>query len=413
MAVQVPVYSGNIPSRMDSQQDLNTNMSNMFGYIGGNNNGEFVPSLNALAMEVESHSSEVETAKDEAVSAAATALAASGAGLYLGSSTYNSGDIAIDSIVFQPYVCRVDNTTGVQPSTDDTGTWVRLLLGGNNPNLFINSDLEHNQENYAADGVASISSGSYGHDMLKCDSDVGGSVIYTKNGPGDFTINSFTCSGVGYVNIRQINDELKAANGEILTISFEVVSLDNSLELFTATETHTISTIGLKTFTVTGDSIGGVSFFRYFNSAGTYVANLRIRNLKVERGPVATQWVRPEPRAEKARCEYEYQIVGGGIPVPESQAVGFGYGRRIMIPLSNPIKETLSTINTTGGAYLELRQESGSNYPVTGISVVKVLTNAVWVDVSVTGSPSMAVSCLLLASSSGTGVNVLELDVRS
>ena len=131
MAVQVPVYQGNIPNRMDGQQALNTNMSDMFGFIGGSSGGNFVPSLNALSNEVEQFAGEVEIAKNITLSAEQNAISAGNASLYSGSATYNTGDTVICTNGLA-YRCLSNGVSGDNPITSVTGNW--LLVGADENN---------------------------------------------------------------------------------------------------------------------------------------------------------------------------------------------------------------------------------------------------------------------------------------
>ena len=189
------------------------------------------------------------------------------------------------------------------------GSSVSWELAGSNPNLVINSNFGPNQEDYDADGVASLASGEYGHDMWKA---TGGSVIYTKETNGDITINSTTGAAAGSVYLYQKNDELVATDGETITGSFEVVSLDSSVNFYMpGLATQTISTTGVKTFTATADSNGYLTFSVVHSGAGTVSPNFRFKNLKIERGSSATQYQVPEPRAEELRCYRYYYLFGG------------------------------------------------------------------------------------------------------
>lgn len=136
-------------------------------------------------------------------------------------------------------------------------------------NLFINSNFAVNQEGYTS-GV--ITTGSYGHDMMKSIS----SASYTVSG-GALTMVSGT--------LGQKNDDLVAANGETLYISVKSGSLTVGASGGAAATTITPST----PYSFTYSSSTGSGFITITDA--TAAKGIRI-------GRALAQYAEPEPRAE-------------------------------------------------------------------------------------------------------------------
>ena len=151
-----------------------------------------------------------------------------------------------------------------------------------NNNLFINSDFAVNQEAYAG-GV--ITTGEYGHDMMKSIS----SASYTVSG-GALTMVSGT--------LGQRNDELIAADGETVTVSVESGSLTIGA---TAGAASTVITVG-NPFSWTFDESGSAFF--------TITAAVAAKGIKIELGSAADGYVEPESRTEAERCKFYLRDYG-------------------------------------------------------------------------------------------------------
>lgn len=349
-------YSGTVPDRStDTTSEFNTNVQNMLDWFA------------VVVPEIDTELSSISTLSNTASAAATSALAAGSASLYASETTYDDGDGCIDSINYQFYRCTSDSTAGVQPSTNTDGTWVRVLVGGVNPNLVINSNFSSNcnQEEYDADGVASLTDGSYGHDMWKA---VGGSLIYTKESNGDIVINSFTAASATNVYLYQKNDELINTNGETLTVSFEVVSLSDSVRVGGNGMTlQTISTTGKKSFTYTSSGLGTIHFYRVFTGAGTDTVNFRFKNLKVERGAQATDCLAPEPRTERERCNYYYRRLNRAADEVVAEGLYYSSAWRFVLPTPGGMRTTPSISANSTFSVFTTSGNTASSFAVTAL----------------------------------------------
>ena len=216
------------------------------------------------------------------------------------------------------YVCVVGHISGVFLTDLAAGYWLLMYSQSTSPavvsaqNMLINAAFLDtcNQEEYDADGVDTLHSGAFGHDMWQQGGSApGGTVVYTKNADSDITIDYFTAAAGGTIKFGQKNDELVAASGKQVTISFEVVSLSESVGLyFDDTLVATISDTGTHEYTVTADGTGTFYFGHTFVGAGTYSCAFRVRSLKAEEGSSSTAYTAPEPRAEELRCFYYHRF---------------------------------------------------------------------------------------------------------
>lgn len=274
------------------------------------------------------------------------------------------------------------------------------------PNLLINSDFVVNQEAYAADGSASLADGDYGHDMWKAD---GGAVVYTKETNGDITIDSMTAVAAGDVDLVQKNDDLILTNGEELTLSINVVSLSSSLVISgNGLAAQTLSATGIQSFTFTSSGGGEIRFRHTFGGSGTYSPAFSFNSLKVERAGTATAYIKPEPRAERARCDWYYQ------KILTSSIFWFGFsngstvGNTLTLGNISPINPTGLVVSFTG-AHTLLDSAAGL-LSVSSVSSISVLGLSA-ISLSITTAVAPTGGFVSLYSTSGGG-HYIELDAR-
>ena len=410
MATTIPTYTGTIPDRDQSQSAFDTNVQDFLDYFGGTDPTDVIPKINTSAAEVEVNTNNALLYKTGAQTAAVEAAASANAALWLVGTAYDEGDTVIDDIDYQAYRCTTDSTTGVQPSTDTTGKWILVSGGAINNNLLINTKFKINQEGYAADGVSTLASGAYGHDGWKNRGNV--SIIYTKESNGDITLNEvqnlfnpFSSSG----NITQINDDIDAEEGEILTLSVEIVSLDESCSLVTgggSPSSKSITTAGKHyvTYTAPAPNAAGIGISASAEASTNATPNIRFRNLKLEKGYAATKYVDPEPREEEKRCYYYYNKIS---PSSANLSFGYGIGVNLFIPLVGKINSTGLSINTSGSAP-NVYDAAGTSYPVTGLAVTSVENNGIFATATVTGGPPTLPTVLVTSATTE-----IELDART
>jgi hypothetical protein len=184
-----------------------------------------------------------------------------------------------------------------------------------NNNLFINSDFAVNQEAYAG-GV--ITTGEYGHDMMKSIS----SASYTVSG-GALTMVSGT--------LGQRNDDLIAVDGEAVTISVESGSLTIGATAGAAATTITVGNPYSWTFDESGTAFV------------TITAATAAKGIKIEKGSTATGYVDPEPRSEESRCFWYYRKLSGN--TGGVGAYSDANTKALIVPISGGMGTISATIN--------------------------------------------------------------------
>lgn len=272
----VPLYTGTIPNRNQSQVDFDANVQDFLDYFGGALSTDVIPKINTTATAVNNNAVSAAASASAAESARNIAVSASGATVYSASTTYNEGDYVIDDITHDPYLCTTDGTVGIQPSTDTTGVWKLVYFGDTAINLFINPEFLVNQEGYTG---GDITTGGYGHDMIKSID----TLNYTGSSGAGWTITS------GTAGIR--NDDLIAEDGNRLYVSIESGSLTIGA---TAGAAETVITPATPYNFIYDAS--GIAFITF--TAATAAKGIRIATN-------TAKYAKPEPRAEEARC-YAY-----------------------------------------------------------------------------------------------------------
>lgn len=322
MSVTVPPYTGTVPNRNQNQTVFNENVNNMLAYQGNATSDGMVAKMNEQNTENNTINANVNLKNAETNTNASLALSNANATLYSGSATYDNGDTVIGTTTGNAYRCLSDGTTGDDPESSTTGDWSTALLvtpdSSYGENLIINSHFGLDQDSVGSgpvtiNGLSASPFGSeYGHDMWTVFGTAGMSVTYTVNDTdsGDVTINSCqNTTGSSYnIGLATRLDELYETTGELITISFEVVSLDSSLILFGSGANDVISTVGKKNITVTSSGDGALALYASVPATSTTTPNFRFKKLKVERGSVYTGWKRPIDAQEQLRS-YRYYFV--------------------------------------------------------------------------------------------------------
>jgi hypothetical protein len=325
-------------------------------------------------------------------------------------------DLALKANLASPNFIGVPTVPTAAAGTSTTQAastaFVTAAVSASNPNIFINSAFEVNQEGYAADGVASLFVGSYGHDMIKAGIGPNTSVIYKKESDGDITIKSFINSDVvsRQSGIRQLSDEITSLVGETVTISLYVEAVDApTIFRITGFQT-TISSTGWASATGVVGSSPFLAILRDIPAGTTDTDEFRFNSLKIERGSVRTDYEVPEPRAEELRCfHYYYKITNNlsGFKHP----CGFGVDTQIFMPTPVKMKDTV-TMSTSGAAFTG-HSDTTTTFPNIASFSNEVVDGAgVHASITVSGAGTVTGPSVMWPRQDGVLPYAIELDAR-
>ena len=150
-------------------------------------------------------------------------------------------------------------------------------------NLLINPEFNVNQLGYAADGVATLDDGIYGHDLWR--NMTGSTQKYIIDGSGNIDLDG--------IELAQKNDNILAVDGE--TVTFSVESGEVQFYGLGITEWTTVSPTSPYTWAL--DATGNSGFLKLKKSgANTF------KRPKLEPGYVSTRFVSRDIRVEKIMC---------------------------------------------------------------------------------------------------------------
>ena len=184
-------------------------------------------------------------------------------------------------------------------------------------NLLINPEFLVNQLGYAADGVATLDDGEYGHDMMR--NMTGSTQKYSIDGSGNIDLDTMV--------LGQKNDNILAKDGETVTFSVETGEVQiYGLGLATWT---TVSPTSPCTWPL--DASGNAGWFQ-FKKSGTNT----FRRPKLEPGYVPTRSMSRDITVEKVMC-YRYLW---NRPLATSD-IGFEHGankQAAFFPVSYPVE---------------------------------------------------------------------------
>ncbi len=293
---------------------------------------------------------------------------------YVETDPYQYPDVVIGSNGFSYRCTNGTPVTGVDPVGDITGTWIQLNGLIANPNLLINSEFYINTEGYAADGVAELTHGKYGHDMWKVE---GGTLIYTKNVGSSITINSIEGTTGAEVIFSQKNDKMIRFAGEPAVLSVVVTNANagGSMTLFADGASLQITGPGVYTLKYT-ISTGKIGLKATIPATGLYSKSFAFEQLKVELGSTYTAWKAQSYDDVKRYCQ-KYHLVMS--TVDEQAFLGFGGGNLVLLPTP----EEMNTVHTVLFNDLELLNLTTAAQPLLSMSAGKVLPNGVMLNCTV------------------------------
>jgi hypothetical protein len=150
-------------------------------------------------------------------------------------------------------------------------------------NLIINSGFGHNFDVYAADGVATLANGVYGHSMWL--NQTGSTQKYAIDGSGNIDLDAMT--------LGQKNDLILAADGEQVTFSVQ----DGSVQVYGLgiSSWTTVTQATPLTWTL---SASGNNGWLYLKKSGT----VTFREPKLELGPTSSRYVPDALHEVEALC---------------------------------------------------------------------------------------------------------------